>query len=79
VSELVFSGVGSSFSCTVSIAGAPLSESHQGVECMLRASRRLLQQHDLVDRIVGFHGDRRHCNFENGEVKVEKHTFLKEK
>ena len=57
VSELVFSGVGSSFSCTVSIAGAPLSESHQGVECMLRASRRLLQQHDLVDRIVGFHGD----------------------
>jgi diguanylate cyclase (GGDEF)-like protein/PAS domain S-box-containing protein len=57
VSELIFSGVGSSFSCTVSIAGAQLSEFHQGVKCMLRASRRLLQQHDLVDRIVGFYGD----------------------
>lgn len=57
VAELTFAGVDGLFSCTVSVSGAPLSGAHQGVECMLRSSRRLLQQHDLTNSVVGFHGD----------------------
>lgn len=59
VAELDFTGVDGAFSCTVSVAGAPLSEGHQGVECMLRASRRLLQKNQkaMSDRVVGFEGD----------------------
>ena len=59
VADLTFTGVDGTFFCTVSVAGAPLSEGHQGVECMLRASRRLLQknQKTMSDRVVGFDGD----------------------
>lgn len=53
VSELIFNGLGSAFSCTVSIAGAVLADAHQGVECLLRVSNELLQQHNAVDRVVG--------------------------
>lgn len=59
VADTVFTGAGGTFSCTVSIGGAPLSAAHQGVECMLRVSQRLLQQQrsGSSDRVVGFYGD----------------------
>lgn len=57
VSGMPITGVEGTFFCTVSVAGAPLSEAHQGIECMLRASRSLLRQYDAFDAVVGFHGD----------------------
>ncbi len=53
----VFAGRTGNFSCTVSIAGATLSGEHQGVDCMLRACRRLLHRNCVHDMVAGFHGD----------------------
>jgi diguanylate cyclase (GGDEF)-like protein/PAS domain S-box-containing protein len=57
VASLVFEGPKESFSCTVSIAGTPLSAECRDLEQMLQAGRRLLrQQPATAGRLIGFQG-----------------------